>query len=96
MKRVAKMRVHDVTTTGLADVARHLMGCTVTKESKVLLAVDDVASNIRQALERGGHSRAGGRRRGGGSQRLCVHVRRLGAQPDGGAGEPLFPVMPVR
>jgi hypothetical protein len=32
---------------GLADIARHVIGCQTTQETRVQDAVDDVASNIR-------------------------------------------------
>ena len=34
---------------GLADAARHLIGCPVTQDTRVQSALDDVASSIRQA-----------------------------------------------
>ena len=32
------------------DITRHVIGCHLTPETKVRSALDDVASNIRQAL----------------------------------------------
>ena len=34
-----------------ADIARHVMGCHLTPEVKVQNALDDVISNVYQALE---------------------------------------------
>ena len=38
---------------GLADVARHVIGCHSSQETRVRLHVDDVASNICQAVAGG-------------------------------------------
>jgi len=74
---------------GLADVARHVTGCYSTQEPRIQHALDDVASNICQALTRGG--RGADWRVGAHGERVDQRdVRRqLGAAgPDGGAGVP--------
>jgi len=37
---------------GLADVARHVMGCCLNQETRVQSALDDVASNSSHAMQR--------------------------------------------
>jgi hypothetical protein len=53
---------------GLADIARHVIGCHVTRETRVQGALDDMASNLCQALIPGG-------RLGGGSAVYNCDVR---------------------
>ena len=47
------MRVHDVTGKCLTYMARHVIGCHLTQATKVQNALDDVASDICQALAAG-------------------------------------------
>jgi len=72
----------------MADIARNIIGCHSTQESRVQSALDDVVGNIGQALsyvrggERGGWAR-GGWPKGGGPR-------------DGGIGQAMGPpLMPA-
>jgi len=41
------------------DSARHVMGCRLTQETKVQIALDDVANVIHQSLARGAEGGVG-------------------------------------
>jgi len=51
--RVRALRVRLRLRRGLADVARRVIGCHSTQETRVHSALDDVASVIRQAVDSG-------------------------------------------
>ena len=64
------MRFNDVVPSqGLADIARHVMGCRLSRETRVANALGDVASNIYQALPHLGELRARAQGLAGGSLR---------------------------
>jgi len=43
-------RVVNASRQGLADIARHVIGCHLTQETRVQNALDNGAGNIRQAI----------------------------------------------